>query len=56
MKATLTLEIEGSKEEIDSITNKIQKAVIAKKPKVKMRPLAFQGWNKPMNPPRRFKF
>jgi len=52
MKATLTLEIEGSKEEIDSITNKIQKAVIAKKPKVKMKPYGFNPpptWKKTDN-------
>jgi len=41
MKATLTLEIEGSKEEIDIVTKRIQNIMTQRKPKVKIQPLRF---------------
>ena len=54
MKATLTLEIEGSKEEIDIVTKRIQNVISNKRPKVKMKPYGFnppRTWNK--NQPKR---
>ena len=39
MKATVTIEIEGSKAEIDSITNKLSKFVGRQKQTIRMNPI-----------------
>ena len=52
MKATLTLEIEGSKEEIDAVTKRVQNVISTKRPKVKMKPYGFNPpptWKKTDN-------
>jgi len=59
MKATLTLEIEGSKEEIDSIAKRIQNIIEYKEstPKIKIKASGFyppRAWER--SPTRRWKF
>jgi len=39
MKATITIEIEGSKQEIDSLTNKLSRFVGRQPQKVKLHPI-----------------
>ena len=53
MKATITIEIEGSKTEIDSITNKLSRYIDKQPHRINMKHPFAEGWKAPARPPQK---